>query len=265
MKNIITLLFAVTLLFACKTEEKQEKEKSAVQAEIQEKTHPFADKIEKAHKKEAFLNYDAIAFDTEIAFGGNTILQAKITVATNSSYAKIEMENGEKIYINEDKIFVSPGLKENPSSRFNAYTWTYFFLLPYKLSDKGVLLNEYTTQHRNEDYTTNKLSFEANIGDAPDDWYVLYANKNTHVLEVAAYIVTLGKTQKEAEKDPHAIKYENFINVNDVPFATKWSFWGWKADKGLTQQIGEASIKNIQFIDGFKAELAKIPSDFIEK
>lgn len=261
MKKILTLVFVAALLFACKTKEKEK----VVITKTKTQVNAFAKKIEEAHKKNAFTNYDAVQFDAEIAFGGNTILEAKIAVATNSRYAKIEMKNGEKIYINKDKIFVSSGLKENPSARFNAYTWTYFFLLPYKLSDNGVKLNDYETKHKNENFITNKLTFEANIGDAPDDWYVLYANKNTNVLEIAAYIVTLGKTQEEAEKDPHAIKYEDFTVVNTIPFATKWIFWSWNDNEGLTQQIGEASIGNIQFIDDFKSEFSSIPADFTEK
>lgn len=261
MKKILTLVFAAVLLFACKTKKKEK----VVITKTETQVNAFAKKIEEAHKKSAFINYDAVQFDAEIAFGGNTILEAKIAVATNSGYAKIEMKNGEKIYIDKDKIFVSPGLKENPSARFNAYTWTYFFLLPYKLSDNGVKLNDYETKHKNENFITNKLTFEANIGDAPDDWYVLYANKNTNVLEIAAYIVTLGKTQEEAEKDPHAIKYEDFTAVNTIPFATKWTFWSWNDNEGLTQQIGEASIGNIQFIDDFESEFSSIPADFTEK
>lgn len=263
MRTTLTLLFAVFILLACKTNEKEIKKVETKQ--IVEELHPFAQSIEKGHKKEAFLNYEAIQFDTKISFGGNTILDATISVATNSVYAKIELQNGEKIYVNEDKTFVSPGLKENKAARFNAYTWTYFFLLPYKLSDNGVILNDYTAKHKNENFITQKMTFKANTGDAPEDWYVLYANKESNVLEEAAYIVTLGKTQKEAEKDPHAIKYEEFTTINTIPFATKWTFWGWTENDGLTQQIGKATIRNIQFIENFKDSILSIPDHFIER
>lgn len=263
MRTTLTLLFATIFLFACKTDKKEIK--NTKKEQVIENTNSFAQSIEKAHKKATFLNYEAIQFDTKISFGGNTILDATISVATNSAYAKIELENGEKIFVNENKTYVSPGLKENKATRFNAYTWTYFFLLPYKLSDDGVILNDYTTKHDSKNFITQKMTFKANTGDAPEDWYVLYANKENNILEEAAYIVTLGKTQKEAEKDPHAIKYENFTSINNIPFATKWTFWGWNEDEGLTQQIGEASINNIKFIPNFKQSILDVPADFIKQ
>jgi hypothetical protein len=44
-----------------------------------------------------------------------------------------------------------------------------------------------------------KLSFESGTGDAPDDWYVVYADKATNLIE-KLHIVT--KMSEEAEKKP---------------------------------------------------------------
>jgi hypothetical protein len=48
-------------------------------------------------------------------------------------------------------------------------------------------------------YLTEKLTFKSGTGDAPDDWYVVYADKKTNLLETA-YIVTLKAGKEEAEK-----------------------------------------------------------------
>lgn len=261
MKKNLILLFTAVVLFACKEKEV----KKNVVEQTQKKELSFANKIEKAHQKDKFLSNDAIQFDTQISFGGNTILDAKISVATTSEYALIELNNGGKIYVDKDKVFVSPDLKDNPMVRFHAYTWSYFFLFPYKLSDNGTVWNNYATQHNSDDFTTQKLSFKANTGDAPDDWYIVYADKETNVLQQAAYIVTAGKTKEEAEKDPHAIKYENYQVFDGVPIATNWTFWGWSSAEGVTNQIGNASIKNVTFIPNFKNKIENIPSNYLEK
>eukprot|EP00903_Cladosiphon_okamuranus_P000645 g643.t1 len=91
-------------------------------------------------------------------------------------------------------------------------------------------------------YLTSKLSFEPGTGDAPDDWYVLYADPDSKLLQVAAYIVTAGKDKAEAEKDPHAIEYLNYQNTGGIPIATEWKFWGWQADQGLTDQLGVIKV-----------------------
>ena len=114
-----------------------------------------------------------------------------------------------------------------------------------------------------ENYLTHKLSFEAGTGDAPDDWYVLYADEDSQLLQVAAYIVTAGQSQEEAEEDPHAIEYLNYQTVDGVPFATEWKFWGWRTEEGLTDQLGSANVSNIKLLDD-TGDVFTPPADFVE-
>jgi hypothetical protein len=77
-------------------------------------------------------------------------------------------------------------LSQQKSGRFDAFTWEYFFLFP-QLSDSGTIWNEYDNKEKNAtNYLTEKLTFKSGTGDAPDDWYVVYADKKTNLLEKAA-------------------------------------------------------------------------------
>ena len=52
------------------------------------------------------------------------------------------------------------------------------------------------------------MTFDRGIGDAPDDWYVVYKDNNSDLLAALVYIVTGGGTSVEvAEEDPHTITY----------------------------------------------------------
>ncbi len=264
MKKIIITVFASLLfIISCKknsaTTETSEKTKEI----ITEKT--FAEKIETAHNKKDFLKHEAIQFDALIEFGGKEIFNANITITTGSDLAKITYKNGDEIFVKQQDIFVSPSLKENPGVRFHAYTWTYFFLYPYKLSDNGTKWDDnFKTPEANNSFNTAKLSFEANTGDAPDDWYIIYTNKDNNMLDHVAYIVTAGKTKAEAEADPHAIKYLDYKQINGIHFATNWEFLEWGLEKGLTKKIGSGKITNIKFVDGFRDSFS-IPNDFIKR
>ena len=262
-KIILTSLLGLTLLISCQKQTK--KEVPVTENNVEKIATTFSEKIEVAHKKDLFLSKEAVQFDALIEFGGNIILDAKITITTTSDLAKITYKNGDEIFVNKENIFVSPSLKDNPGVRFHAYTWGYFFLFPYKLNDGGTKWDfNYKTAETIKTYNTAKLSFEANTGDAPDDWYVVYANKETSVLEQAAYIVSLGKTKEAAEKDPHAIKYETYKMVDEIPFATNWGYYGWSLEKGLTDKIGNAKITNIKFVKGFRDNFS-IPENYIKK
>ena len=224
----------------------------------------FAERIEQAHRKANFKEFAAVQFDLQLFFGGKERLNGTLTLSTDSRQALIATKDGQKIYVQDDKIFLPPATGNLASARFGAYTWSYFFLLPYKLSDRGTIWNDYPDKEMNgQPYLTHKLSFEAGTGDAPDDWYVLYADEEDQLLQVAAYIVTAGQSQEEAEEDPHAIEYLDYQVVEGIPFATSWKFWGWQADQGLTEQLGHARLGNLRLLRE-SGDVFTPPAEYIE-
>jgi hypothetical protein len=204
----------------------------------------FQEKIAKAHLKKEFLQKDAVQFDLLLEFGGSEKMNATFTILTNSNKGVVEYKNGAKIIFNKDKVFYSATIPNEEGVRFDAYTWGYFFLFPYKLSDPGTIWNAYANKE--------KVTFTSGTGDAPDDWYVVYADKTTHLLEKAAYIVTLNGDKEAAEKNPHAIQYSEYTKVEGIPIATKWVFWGWKEGQGFTDELGHAALTNIKFVKANK-------------
>jgi hypothetical protein len=233
-KIFATILFSILVFSGCKSNEEKES---------------FTHKIEKAHQKENFSSKQAIQYDFKLEFGGQERMDAKFTILTNSSQGLIEYKNAAKIIFDKDKVFYSPNIPSEKSVRFDAFTWEYFFLFPYKLTDPGTKWNTYDNKEADQDkYISQKLTFESGTGDAPDDWYVVYADKATNLIEKAAYIVTANGTKEEAEKNPHAIQYLEYEDVDGIPIATKWKFWEWKEGEGLTNNIGNATLTNIKFV-----------------
>ncbi|NNK81223.1 MAG: hypothetical protein HKO93_06980, partial [Flavobacteriales bacterium] len=133
-------------------------------------------------------------------------------------------------------------------ARFAAYTWSYFFLLPYKVTDPGTIWSDYLDNSPlAKKSNAKKLTFEEGIGDAPDDWYIIYSDKPSGLMDVAAYIVTAGASIEEAEKDPHAIEYENYHMVEGIPIAKNWTFWSWRETEGLVDTLGWAELNDFRF------------------
>ena len=168
------------------------------------------------------------------------------------------------------KTYVSPPDAKLPRPRFQLYTWPYFAMAPFKLDDAGVKLSPMepaTTENPYDGpYARAKMTFAAGTGDAPDDWYVLYVDTEKHdvpyrgstpphVLKAMAYIVTYGKTLEQAEAEPHAIVYGEFIDVpgpdgepTGVRLSTSWSFRNWSPDKGMEDAVGSATITGLELI-----------------
>ncbi len=210
----------------------------------------FSENIEEAHNKPAFRNQEAVSFDIKLSFGGQTRLDARVSMTTNSTGVRLDKKDGSSAIYNGEQVYLSPATANSEGIRFDIFTWQYFFALPFKLTDPGTVWGENGTKLLDSlEYETSKLSFQEDIGDSPDDWYVVYKDPITNRLKAAAYIVTFSQDQSKAEENPHAIVYSDYHVIDGVPFAKKWTFYNWDPEKGLGDKLGEAEISNIKFFD----------------
>ncbi|MCZ4409952.1 DUF6503 family protein [Cryomorphaceae bacterium 1068] len=246
MKEILYILSAVAMISCTQYDSKQQTtDNPSTVVELS-----ATQRIEAAHSKTAFLSNEIVQFDIVLEFGGTERLNGSMILATNSSKGKIVYKDGRELYYDEDLVYADTSFNNHGSARFAAYTWSYFFLFPYKLSDPGTnWSDEEQTTLNGETYNSQKLTFGEGVGDAPDDWYITYSDTETHLMEVAAYIVTAGgSTIEEAEEDPHAISYHDYKDVDGVALAHSWKFWEWRKDSGLTRQLGKARLSGLKFM-----------------
>ena len=250
MKVILALSTALSLLFTYNNTTKEESTEPKKNIHINDNLEnpPFTKLIEDAHKKEIFLSKEAVAYDVKIKFGGKLRMDARITQLTDGSKIRIDYKDGKQLVFDGNEVFAVSETKLSGKERFDIFTWSYFFAMPYKLNDAGTNWGADAKNKWGEVmFDTNKLTFNEGVGDTPKDWYEVYKNPETNLLEGTAYIVSFGKSVKKAESDPHAIKFNDFINVENVPFATSWSFHNWNKEEGYKDVIGSTELANIKF------------------
>ncbi len=234
MKKIITfILLAVT-----------------INANAQVKS-AFVQQVEKAFSTNKFHNNDLVSFDIALKFNGKTTLKGQVISATNSSAIKLIKEDGTIVVFDGKQVWINSNTgKNNTRARFDVFTWQYFFMAPFKMSDGGTKWTDLGEQKylNDEKLEAAQLSFESGTGDASGDYYVVYKDKNS-LIKAMGYIVTFGgKSLAEAEKNAHAIVYNNYKKIDGVYFAQNWNFHNWNKKSGLTNKIGEANISNIKFM-----------------
>ncbi|MBB6429919.1 hypothetical protein [Algisphaera agarilytica] len=79
-----------------------------------------------------------------------------------------------------------------------------------------------------------------------------------------AYIVTYGTALEEASKTPSIILYDDFVDVEGVPFATTWTLHYWNPESGIDgPPKGTAKVSNISFVDTPKNAYVK-PAGAVE-
>lgn len=216
--------------------------------------------IEEAHRADAWRAHRAIAGDLYVSWGGKTILQGEMTYDWRRNRSRLDLADGTTLVFDGKQAWVSPASAEVEMARFHLHTWPYFLLAPFKLRDPGShLVPGGTRMLDDEPHPIATMTFDPGVGDAPDDWYVVYQDPETHRLAAMAYIVTYGGTSREeAEKDPHLVVYGGYEEIAPLEgkalespvLSTAWTFYAWdEAEGSRGGPIGEVTLSNLRFVE----------------
>lgn len=159
-----------------------------------------------------------------------------------------------KVGFDGKDVWALPGDAKLPGPpRFYVSTPFYFFGMPFLFADSGVVQKPLGAKSLNgKPYDVAKMTFKEDVGDTPEDYYIAYFDKKTHLLHLLVYIVTYppfreGKSVEQL--DQHAIVFDGWQKVSGLLVPKKVTFHGWKND-----QLGEAFVsctfENVSFQKG---------------
>lgn len=135
--------------------------------------------------------------------------------------------------------------KGNPKFYYNLMF--YFYAMPFVLGDEGINYKEtQPLEYEGVSYPGILISYNADVGESPEDEYILYYHPETYKMSWLAYTVTF--FSKEKSKKFNLIKYQNWEDVSGVnlPSSIQWHHY----NEGL---VGE--VRNeVNFV---KAKLSK--------
>ncbi len=273
--NKLSFFTIITIvLFSCQSVnneiDKNENKMDTTEIVAVKEVNPFVAKIEEVHHAEIWNSKKVFKCKFELYFGGNLRFKGFLYTTPSATKTRLESEDGTIMIFDGQNAYISPDTSTYERARFDVLTWSYFLAAPYKLSDQGTKIEEQGVRLLNDvPYDAAKLSFEANVGDSPDDWYILYKDQKRNLLSAMAYIVTYGKSKEEANQNPHCITYESFIEFEGIPFATVWNFWTWTPAGEMDKLLGTAKLSYFEFVDSASDlftknenfKIAPMPSD----
>jgi Family of unknown function (DUF6503) len=211
----------------------------------------FAAPIEAAQGRAAWRSRPALAARLEVSFGGKTAVSGRLLFRTDLSGSRLDLDDGTEAIWDGRQAWVYPAASPFKGARFHLLTWPYFLAAPMKLDDPGTHLEPLGTKALDgASYETARLTFDAGVGDTPDDWYVLYRDPESGRLAAMAYVVTYGKTLQEAEKEPHVVLYHDFVDLGGVTLPTRLEFRRWSEEQGAYgDAIGEVKLGDPAFVE----------------
>lgn len=154
--------------------------------------------------------------------------------------------DGQEVWVTPNKAAFGNG-----SPRFYHNLIWYFHAFPFIMADPGINYEVLPAKKMNgKAYDAIKISFNAGVGDAPDDYYIAHFDPDTHQMYLLLYTVTYFQG-KPGEKY-NAIIFDNWKEVNGLLVPA--SFKGYKYENG---ELGEQRYERA-FTD---LELTTTPAD----
>ena len=223
MKNILHLLLLTILITACKNEPKQEStiEDVVKTEDITTSIYPESiTKIFNAHGSiENWNKMQTLSFTMEKPNGNEvTTVNLKTRAELIDTPTYTQGFDVETLWVNEKDEKVYKG-----NAKFYKGLMFYFYAMPFVLGDDGITYTDIEPLvFEGKTYPGILISYEAGIGESPDDEYIIYYDAETGLMEWLGYTVTFGKDEKS--KDFHFIRYNNWQTVNGlvVPKSVDW-------------------------------------------
>jgi len=136
--------------------------------------------------------------------------------------------NGKDVWYKE-----KDGKEFKGNAKFYYNLMFYFYAMPFVLADDGISYKNVDPLIVNEvEYPGILVSYDAGVGESPDDEYILYYDKTTNKMAWLGYTVTYGKNEKST--DFHFINYNKWQDVNGFLLPSELT---WYKSEGFT--IGE--------------------------
>ena len=135
-------------------------------------------------------------------------------------------------------------------TEFWALTPLYFSGQPFVLDGEGVnleLLPEIEFQGATQKVV--KATYDAGVGSAPDDYYILYINAKTNLVDAFKYIVSYPKYFPDGGHAPEKITVtQGTTTVDGIVFATGFkTYWSTDDKDGLGEYITKIDVSDISF------------------
>ena len=220
MKPITVIIFAALLLVGCKEEQKPT---DYSQQDLDVTTSVYPNPIAKIF--EAHGGYDAWSAMKGMTYDiVRSDFMEKHIVNLKSRKSVIEYKHhllgfdGSNVWV---KDLDTTAYKSDPKFYYNLMF--YFYAMPFILGDDGINYDEGPVLEVNDkEYPGVLISYEAGIGESPEDEYILFYDPETYEMKWLAYTVTF--FSKEKSKKFNLIKYAEWEDVDGLklPKTLQW-------------------------------------------
>ncbi len=163
-----------------------------------------------------------------------------------------------------ERAWIAPASLERPNPRFWALTGFYFQQIPFVLADPGAryeALPDDSIDGTPHDMV--RVTFGKNVGDSPDDTYILYLDKETGRVDAIRYTVSYGReVGADADLPQTFFDYQDYVTVDGLTVPTRFEGYAYDEDDGPGDTLrNEAVADSISYRRSFDASKLEPPEN----
>jgi len=213
MKYYLVLALTLIIVLACKQETKPVVNADYSEEKLNITTSIYPENVTKilnAHGGiDQWNTFNTLVFTMKKPIGDETT-----TTDLKDRRSLIETDAFKIGYTGKEAWLINKGENKyegNPQFYYNLMF--YFYAMPYVLADDGITYtNVEPLKVDSKTYPGIKISYAAEVGESPEDEYIMYYDAETNKMTWLGYTVTY--FTKEKSKDWHFIKYTDWQMVN---------------------------------------------------
>lgn len=185
--------------------------------------------------------------------GDRTVRDTFQTVDTWSSRARHQLADapGTEFGWDGEQAWVSPADADpKTNARFWALTPYYFVAMPFVLADPGVRLEKTgTAELHGRPHDVLKATFGDGVGDSPDDYYVIYLDRETGRFGGLRYVVSYPGFFPDGGHSPEKLMvYEGDQMIDGITLAKAFPTYKWDAEAGERgERVTDVTMTEVEF------------------
>jgi hypothetical protein len=238
MKNL-TLLLIFTLAIACQPN--QEKTNTVAAVAVYERPDHHSELITKVF--DAHGGYEQWSKMKTLSY-----TKGDEATITDLQSRKIRLETPKQtIGFDGENVWVTPDFVDASRARFYHNLYFYFYAMPFVVGDPGAFYEDVEPKEiKGKMYNGIKISYGENVGDAPDDNYILWYDLETGKMGWLMYTVTY-RSGEPSDKF-NLIKYDQWSEFNGIVLPTAIQWYHYK-DGVVGAMRNEVIFSDIQITD----------------
>ncbi|MGE5612171.1 MAG: hypothetical protein ACM359_23185 [Bacillota bacterium] len=173
-------------------------------------------------------------------------VEADFYYEVDSGKVRLELPDKTVVVYDGKQTWVAPESSPLRDARGTYVAWAKLIAVPFRLKEAGAQVTALPVEKLGAtEYVPVQVKFATENVFGPDDWYVAYADPQSHRLLGLAY----GKTGGGVLDEPRAITFYDFKRVEGSQISTEWKFWRYHKAEGLYGlPLGGARLLNLEFV-----------------